>query len=85
MTVPQAKGLEFDDVFLFNFFDDSPADAAEWRVLNDFVEDLKTSVEESSEGGNVSGTQPTTHALPHYRSPCVTAHVTHNAVRTLDV
>ena len=41
MTVPQAKGLEFDDVFLFNFFQDSVADASEWRVLNQFVEDVR--------------------------------------------
>ncbi|KAJ1459487.1 hypothetical protein M885DRAFT_60269 [Pelagophyceae sp. CCMP2097] len=32
MTVFEAKGLEFDDVLLYNFFCDSPADK-EWRVL----------------------------------------------------
>ncbi|GFH16322.1 uncharacterized protein HaLaN_12717, partial [Haematococcus lacustris] len=41
MTVPQAKGLEFDDVFLLDFFTNSPAPAAEWRVLNAFMEDLQ--------------------------------------------
>ena len=29
----EAKGLEFDDVFLFNFFADSPADERTWRVI----------------------------------------------------
>ncbi len=28
-------------MFLFNFFKDSVADAAEWRVLNGFVEEVK--------------------------------------------
>lgn len=37
MTVAEAKGLEFDDVFLLDFFNDSPA---EWRNLNNFVADL---------------------------------------------
>ena len=38
MTVAEAKGLEFDDVFLLDFFNDSPA---EWRNLNNFVADLE--------------------------------------------
>ncbi|KAA6421340.1 MAG: hypothetical protein FRX49_08618 [Trebouxia sp. A1-2] len=38
MTVAEAKGLEFDDVFLLDFFNDSPA---EWRNLNNFVVDLE--------------------------------------------
>ncbi|DBB04235.1 TPA: hypothetical protein ACH3X1_013259 [Trebouxia sp. C0004] len=37
MTVAEAKGLEFDDVFLLDFFNDS---TAEWRNLNNFVADL---------------------------------------------
>lgn len=44
MTIPQAKGLEFDDVFLVDFFANSPASAAEWRVLNAFCERLRTEV-----------------------------------------
>lgn len=32
MTVPQAKGLEFNDVFILNFFADSPC-KEEWRIL----------------------------------------------------
>lgn len=35
MTVYEAKGLEFDDVLLYNFFQDSPADK-EWNVLDSF-------------------------------------------------
>ena len=34
MTVAQAKGLEFDDIFLWDFFNGSPA---EWRPLNSYV------------------------------------------------
>ena len=38
MTVAQAKGLEFDDVFIWDFFDGS---SAEWRHLINFVDHLK--------------------------------------------
>ncbi len=34
----QAKGLEFDDVFLWDFFNGSPA---EWRPLNNYVAHLE--------------------------------------------
>ncbi|KAK9807285.1 hypothetical protein WJX73_007725 [Symbiochloris irregularis] len=40
MTVPQSKGLEFDDVFLVDFFKDSPA-SAEWRVLSGYLQELQ--------------------------------------------
>ncbi len=43
MTVAQAKGLEFDDVFLWDFFNGSPA---EWRPLNNYVA-LLAEVEET--------------------------------------
>lgn len=36
MTVLEVKGLEFDDVLLYNFFTDSPAGAM-WRVVNEYV------------------------------------------------
>ncbi|GFH09844.1 TPR and ankyrin repeat-containing protein 1 [Haematococcus lacustris] len=36
LTVPQAKGLEFEEVFMVDFFKHSPAPEAEWRVLNSF-------------------------------------------------
>ncbi|MEW5318036.1 MAG: hypothetical protein WDW38_009289 [Sanguina aurantia] len=39
MTVPQAKGLEFSDVFIVNFFSDSEA-TQEWRVLNSYLEEM---------------------------------------------
>ena len=40
MTVPQAKGLEFDDVFIVDFFEDSPCHD-EWRVLLSLQEELR--------------------------------------------
>lgn len=46
LTVPQAKGLEFDDVFIVNFFKDSPA-AREWRVLNGYLEELEKEEQKS--------------------------------------
>ncbi|XP_033629676.1 TPR and ankyrin repeat-containing protein 1-like isoform X2 [Asterias rubens] len=39
MTIFEAKGLEFDDVLLYNFFKDSPADK-EWRVITEYLNDL---------------------------------------------
>ncbi|XP_038048876.1 TPR and ankyrin repeat-containing protein 1-like [Patiria miniata] len=39
MTIYEAKGLEFDDVLLYNFFKDSPADK-EWRVITDYLNEL---------------------------------------------
>ncbi len=41
------QGLEFDDVFLLDFFADSPA-TAEWRVLLSYLEEL--SLDASSSG-----------------------------------
>eukprot|EP01046_Picozoa_sp_COSAG06_P078089 COSAG06_NODE_25751_length_629_cov_1.105660_1_plen_190_part_00 len=38
LTVFEAKGLEFDDVFLYDFFADSPADADEWRTIVWYLE-----------------------------------------------
>lgn len=37
------QGLEFDDVFLLNFFSDSPA-VKEWRVLMSYLEELEQMV-----------------------------------------
>jgi tetratricopeptide (TPR) repeat protein len=34
LTVFEAKGLEFDDVILFNFFTDSEVSNEKWRILN---------------------------------------------------
>ncbi|THH32624.1 hypothetical protein EUX98_g1581 [Antrodiella citrinella] len=33
LTLYESKGLEFDDVLLYNFFEDSTVDAAQWRVV----------------------------------------------------
>lgn len=44
MSVVQAKGLEFDDVVLVDFFAASRATAGEWRVLNGFCEQLRAEV-----------------------------------------
>ncbi|KAI0327262.1 hypothetical protein GY45DRAFT_1428013 [Cubamyces sp. BRFM 1775] len=33
LTLYESKGLEFNDVLLFNFFEDSTADASQWRVV----------------------------------------------------
>jgi len=38
MTVQEAKGLEFDDVLLYNFFTDSDANEL-WRVVSNYKED----------------------------------------------
>ena len=43
MSVPQAKGLEFDDVLLYNFFADSPAKDV-WRVLYSYLDELQITV-----------------------------------------
>ncbi|KAH9992492.1 hypothetical protein BJV74DRAFT_397873 [Russula compacta] len=33
MTLYESKGLEFNDVLLYNFFEDSSVDVAQWRVI----------------------------------------------------
>ncbi|KAF9067282.1 hypothetical protein BDP27DRAFT_1328979 [Rhodocollybia butyracea] len=33
MTIYESKGLEFNDVLLYNFFEDSPASLQQWRVI----------------------------------------------------
>jgi superfamily I DNA/RNA helicase len=35
LTVYEAKGLEFDDVFLFNFFSGDNIEAGHWKLLNE--------------------------------------------------
>ncbi|XP_048589125.1 TPR and ankyrin repeat-containing protein 1 isoform X2 [Nematostella vectensis] len=40
MTIYEAKGLEFDDVLIYNFFKDSQA-RKEWRVVSSFVKSLE--------------------------------------------
>lgn len=37
LTIYEAKGLEFDDVILYNFFSDSQVDAGKWSPLRYLV------------------------------------------------
>lgn len=53
LTVPQAKGLEFDDVFIVNFFKDSPA-TKDWRILVGLLEELKEANEHKIHDVHVS-------------------------------
>lgn len=41
LTIFEAKGLEFDDVFIYNFFKDSPADEKTWRVITSWWEEKR--------------------------------------------
>ncbi|CAD8159005.1 unnamed protein product [Paramecium pentaurelia] len=36
LTIYEAKGLEFDDVILYNFFNDCPTSVDDWKILNEF-------------------------------------------------
>ena len=38
LTVFEAKGLEFDDVFIIDFFKDSPASVDEWRAMGWYMD-----------------------------------------------
>ncbi|XP_033107815.1 TPR and ankyrin repeat-containing protein 1-like [Anneissia japonica] len=40
LTIFEAKGLEFDDVMIYNFFKDSPA-REEWRVVQEHLKDIQ--------------------------------------------
>jgi len=37
LTVYEAKGLEFNDVIIYNFFGHSHAGEGQWKLLNDIV------------------------------------------------
>ena len=39
LTMYEAKGLEFNDVLLYNFFSDSTVPLAEWRVILNKVDE----------------------------------------------
>lgn len=41
MTLYESKGLEFNDVLLFDFFSDSTATLAEWRVILNAVDEAE--------------------------------------------
>ncbi|KFQ26340.1 TPR and ankyrin repeat-containing protein 1, partial [Mesitornis unicolor] len=44
LTVYEAKGLEFDDVLLYNFFTDSEA-SKEWKIISSYTPDSDVQVE----------------------------------------
>ncbi|XP_053388237.1 LOW QUALITY PROTEIN: TPR and ankyrin repeat-containing protein 1-like [Mercenaria mercenaria] len=47
LTIYESKGLEFDDVLLYNFFKDSQA-SSEWRVVTKRLEELASKVTDRS-------------------------------------
>ena len=67
MTVAQAKGLEFDDVFLWDFFNESPAD---WRPLNNFTIQLNKIAEEQGVRELPAGTPLVEVSLASWWNPC---------------
>jgi len=47
LTIYEAKGLEFDDVILYNFFSDSSIAKEKWNILNNLnIEEESISLEE---------------------------------------
>lgn len=38
-TIYESKGLEFTDVLLYNFFEDSKVSASQWRIVLNAIED----------------------------------------------
>ncbi|KAI6141395.1 hypothetical protein BKA82DRAFT_2640811 [Pisolithus tinctorius] len=42
LTLQESKGLEFDDVFLYNFFEDSSATYSQWRIVLRTCSDQET-------------------------------------------
>ncbi|XP_041361943.1 TPR and ankyrin repeat-containing protein 1-like [Gigantopelta aegis] len=52
LTIYEAKGLEFDDVLLYNFFKDSYA-SKEWRVVTEFLEKLTQNMDTTDLGENL--------------------------------
>ncbi|KAI5120221.1 hypothetical protein M0805_000036 [Coniferiporia weirii] len=43
LTLYESKGLEFDDVLLYNFFKDSPSDLSQWRMVLNAVPEVEAS------------------------------------------
>ena len=60
LTVFEAKGLEFDDVFLIDFFKDSPATEDEWRSICWYMQQqqLDNDEDEQSYATSVLGAAP---------------------------
>ena len=55
LTIFEAKGLEFDDVFIFDFFSDSPADERTWRVVTGCLDRKLSSASGSGDGSGSGG------------------------------
>ncbi|KAL3888641.1 hypothetical protein ACJMK2_001006 [Sinanodonta woodiana] len=53
LTIYEAKGLEFDDVLLYNFFKDSQA-SKEWRLVSLYMEQMFQDSKESTQGPSTS-------------------------------
>jgi hypothetical protein len=54
-TVMESKGLEFDDVLLWNFFTDSEADG-EWRAITKYCQ---VTLETNNQSTSLPTNQPT--------------------------
>ncbi|KAI8776906.1 TPR and ankyrin repeat-containing protein 1, partial [Biomphalaria glabrata] len=52
LTIYESKGLEFDDILIYNFFKDSQANK-EWRVVTTFLENLVTRVKHEDDTRNL--------------------------------
>ncbi|XP_048257654.1 uncharacterized protein LOC124143780 isoform X2 [Haliotis rufescens] len=52
LTVYESKGLEFDDILLYNFFTDSQA-TKEWRVVTTFLETLASRPQHEEQAENL--------------------------------
>ncbi|XP_060067394.1 TPR and ankyrin repeat-containing protein 1-like [Ylistrum balloti] len=55
LTIYEAKGLEFDDILLYNFFKDSQANK-EWRVITKYLEELAIGTQ-GAKGGSLPSHQ----------------------------
>lgn len=49
LTVYESKGLEFDDVILYNFFHLGDVSKSQWKLLNDIVYEQVRRVKYSDE------------------------------------
>ena len=67
-TVAQSKGLEFDDVFLWDFFNGSPA---EWRPLNNYVAHLEEVEETQGHKKLPAGTPLISVSITSYQLACL--------------
>ncbi|KAH9496679.1 TPR and ankyrin repeat-containing protein 1 [Bulinus truncatus] len=66
LTIFESKGLEFDDVLIYNFFKDSQANK-EWRVVTTFLENLVKRVNQEENSDNL--VEIDTNVLCQYSRP----------------